>query len=323
MNYLMDFVGTELFTESPADCSAEEAALSLTTLKDSSAGPNSCYFCKRCSDALINFGSFHSCKPCMKKATLKSDKMNASFPFIHQETTRSKVQSYAMESPGFDEEQSADGNSEEAEDNDSDEANSSSMDVDNEKEAGGYDSDGANSSSMDVDNEKEAEDNDSDGADDVDNEEEPEDNDSDKAQSSTDDVDNKEEPEDNDSDEAQSSMDDVDNEEEAEENHDTDGGESFDYPLHEEEGGDDIEAGNTFGRDSALTTQEALNGLLATIAKRPQSFEAMSVFQETIKYTVYQPFDTIQPFHAGRTKYYVSPLVRALLACVSYIFDHI
>ena len=302
MNYLMDFVGTELFTESPADCSAEEAALSLTTLKDSSAGPNSCYFCKRCSDALINFGSFHSCKPCMKKATLKSDKMNASFPFIHQETTRSKVQSYAMESPGFDEEQSADGNSEEAEDNDSDEANSSSMDVDNEKDA---------------------EDNDSDGADDVDNEEEPEDNDSNEAQSSTDDVDNKEEPEDNDSDEAQSSMDDVDNEEEAEENHDTDGGESFDYPLHEEEGGDDIEAGNTFGRDSALTTQEALNGLLATIAKRPQSFEAMSVFQETIKYTVYQPFDTIQPFHAGRTKYYVSPLVRALLACVSYIFDHI
>ena len=161
---------------------------------------------------------------------MKSEQANASFPFIRQETTRSEVQSYGMKSSASEQEQSANGNIDEAEENDSDEEKSSSMDID---------------------------------------EEEAESDDSEAEKSSIDGID-------------------------------------------ERETGDDAEEGNLFARDAAPTTQEALKELLATVAKRPARFEAMSVFQEIIEYKIYQPFDTIQPFDAGRTKYYVSPMVRAL-----------
>ena len=276
MHSLTDFVvtafpfsdDTELFAESPN--SAEEAALCLTNLKDNSSGPNSCYFCKRSSGALIHFGSFHSCKPCMKKATMKSDLANASFPFIQQDKIYSKVRSEDNESPA-------------------------SID-----KTEGNDSDGEKSSGMDVDVE-EAEGNDSDGED-----------------ASVDDVD-VEEAEGHDSDGEKSSVDDVDAEEA--EGNDSDGGGSPVDDDDDEEAGDDVEEGISSGRDAAPTAQEAFKELLATIATRPQSFEAMSVFQETIKYTIYQPFDTmLQPFDAGKTKHYVSPLVCFDNFCANYIF---
>ena len=62
--------------------------------------------------------------------------------------------------------------------------------------------------------------------------------------------------------------------------------------------------------ESSNHPQSALKSVLEIVAKRPVSFEAISVFQEPIKYSTFQPFDTVQPFDAGRTKYYVSTLVR-------------
>ena len=273
LNTLTDFLvaASELFAKSPTDRSAEEAALCLTKFKDASSGPNSCYYCKKNSDALIGFGRFYCCRPCMKREMMKSDKANAARPFIRQEKIHSKVESSEQE-------QSVDGN---AEGNDSDEERISSMDVDEEAE--GNDSDGDISSVDDVD--EEAEGNGSDGdkssVDDVD--EEAEGNDSDGDKSSVDDVD--EEAEGNDSDDEKSAIEDL-----------------------------DVGAGNPSGR-------EAFKLLLATTAQRPPYFEAMSVFQEIIRYTIYQPFDTIQPFDAGKTKHYVSSLVWALLAYENCILD--
>ena len=330
LNTLTDFLvaASELFAKSPTDRSAEEAALCLTKFKDASSGPNSCYYCKKNSDALIGFGRFYCCRPCMKREMMKSDKANAARPFIRQEKIHSKVESSEQE-------QSVDGN---AEGNDSDEERISSMDIDEEaegddsdgdkvsvddvdEEAEGNDSDGEKVPSMDID--EEAEGNDSDGdkssVDDVDEEAEGDDSDGDKV--SVDDVD--EEAEGNDSDGDKSSVDDVD--EEAEGN-DSDGDKSSVDDVDEEaEGNDsddeksaiedlDVGAGNPSGR-------EAFKLLLATTAQRPPYFEAMSVFQEIIRYTIYQPFDTIQPFDAGKTKHYVSSLVWALLAYENCILD--
>ena len=53
----------------------------------------------------------------------------------------------------------------------------------------------------------------------------------------------------------------------------------------------------------------AFKVLVDKLSTRPESFDAISVFQEPIRYAIFRPFETIQSFDAGKTKYYVSPLV--------------
>ena len=109
---------------------------------------------------------------------------------------------------------------------------------------------------------------------------------------------------------------DVDGEESAAE--DVGGEDSGDEESYEKEDGNEgsdgeqvdmeVEGGES-PSDSSNRPQSALRSLLEVVAKRPDAFEAISVFQEPIRYSTFKPFDTVQPFDAGRTKYYVSPLV--------------
>ena len=114
----------------------------------------------------------------------------------------------------------------------------------------------------------------------------------------------------------ESAAEDVDGEESAAE--DVGGEDSGDEESDEKEDGNEgsdgeqvdmeVEGGES-PSDSSNRPQSALRSLLEVVAKRPDAFEAISVFQEPIRYSTFKPFDTVQPFDAGRTKYYVSPLV--------------
>ena len=182
--------------------------LSATTSK-----PNACYYCRKSSDALLDFGSFKSCRPCMKRSTEMSDKARACLIIPTNGEHGSSEDNNVEE--------------EEAEDEDGEAEDEDVQDL----EANG-----------------------------------------------------------------EESSDDVSDGEVV--NEDNDGEGSY---MEVDDGGPN---------ESSNHPQSALKSVLEIVAKRPESFEAISVFQEPIKYSTFQPFDTVQPFDAGRTKYYVSTLVR-------------
>ena len=277
----------------------------------------------------------------MKKETMKSDQANAARPFIRQEKSRSEANSYDyVKAEGKDvygdESSSESVDDEEAGDDDVDEE---AGDDDVDEEAEGNDVDDEETGDDDFDNDEKAEGNDVDyeetGDDDFDNDEEAEGNDVDDEETGDDDFDNDEEAEGNDVndgeaegndvDDEEAEGNDVDDDEEAEGNDvDDEEAEGNDVDNEEAEGNDvdneEAEVGeeNPSGPKSPLTPKEGLDMLLAVLAKRPESFEADTVFQEVIKYSLYKPFDQVQPFDAGKVKHYVSSLVRPLLACAQF-----
>ncbi len=180
--------------------------------------PDQCYYCKESLHNLLDFGSFKSCRPCMKLSTEKSDKEKASF------------------TP----------------------SGSSENDI-----IGGSVGEGSLASDSEMDEGSEED-------------EEVEDDD-----------DEDEEDEIEREDEAVNERDDTkeDDESEAEE---------------------EVEAGYSFAPHPDLQL------VLQTMSKRPQSFDAISVFQEPITYTIFKPFDNIQPMDTKRWMLYRNPLVEML-----------
>ena len=188
--------------------------------------PDQCYYCKESLHNLLDFGSFKSCRPCMKLSTEKSDKEKASF------------------TP----------------------SGSSENDI-----IGGSVGEGSLASDSEMD---EGSEEDEEVEDDDDEDEE------DEIEREVEAVNERE-------DEAVNERDDTkeDDESEAEE---------------------EVEAGYSFAPHPDLQL------VLQTMSKRPQSFDAISVFQEPITYTIFKPFDNIQPMDTKRWMLYRNPLVEML-----------
>ena len=295
--------GAELFEKSPRRSLLAEGQASRTlsgefachcspVLISSTTVTSTCYYCMKTSDGLISFGSFKSCRPCMKKVTLKSDRAKASFPFVRKDGSRNDAhasevtsnQSIDGDKPAFgakavdndEASDSDDSDREEVKRTDSGEDEDDNGDSDEEK-AGGEGDNG------DSDEEKAG------------GEDDNRDSDEEKAGGEGDNGDSDEEKAGGEDDNGDS------DEEKAEDEDDSEDGDG----VHEEM--------NSFNPNSPPTPQVGRDRLLESLATRPESFEAISVFQEPIKYTTYRPFDELQPFDAGKMKHYVSTLVSVVL----------
>ena len=180
--------------------------------------PDQCYYCKESLHNLLDFGSFKSCRPCMKLSTEKSDKEKASF------------------TP----------------------SGSSENDI-----IGGSVGEGSLASDSEMDEGSEED----------------------------------EEVEDDDDEDEEDEI-----EREVEAVNERDDTKEDDESEAEEE----VEAGYSFAPHPDLQL------VLQTMSKRPQSFDAISVFQEPITYTIFKPFDNIQPMDTKRWMLYRNPLVEML-----------